>query len=123
MKHGETQRRRCETLITTVKRARALNWPEPAGGPWHSGCYPIRVSMYLAPLVGGALIAAHVMGRAVLPVIMRSLPLARADGLAHGAGKPTSAGMYQALGLVQFPRMDERLRKLKSSSRQAWLKL
>ena len=50
-------------------------------------------------LVGGALIAAHVMGRAVLPVIMRSLPLARADGLAHGAGKPASAGMYQALGL------------------------
>ena len=50
-------------------------------------------------LVGGALIAAHVMGRAVLPVIMRSLPLARGDGLAHGAGKPASAGMYQALGL------------------------
>ena len=50
-------------------------------------------------LVGGALIAAHVMGRAVLPVIMRSLPMARADGLAHGAGKPTSAGMYQSLGL------------------------
>lgn len=50
-------------------------------------------------LVAGALIAAHVMGRAVLPVIMRSLPMARTDGLAHGAGKPTSAGMYQALGL------------------------
>lgn len=50
-------------------------------------------------LVGGALIAAHVTGRAVLPVIMRSLPMARSDGLAHGAGKPTSAGMYQSLGL------------------------
>lgn len=50
-------------------------------------------------LVAGALIAAHVMGRSVLPVIMRSLPMARADGLAHHAGKPTSAGMYQALGL------------------------
>lgn len=50
-------------------------------------------------LVAGALIAAHVTGRAVLPVIMRSLPMARSDGLAHGAGKPTSAGMYQALGL------------------------
>jgi adenosylcobinamide-GDP ribazoletransferase len=50
-------------------------------------------------LVGGALIAAHVMGRAVLPVIMRSLPMARSDGLAHGAGKPSSAGMYQSLGL------------------------
>lgn len=50
-------------------------------------------------LVGGALIAAQVTGRAVLPVIMRSLPMARADGLAHDAGKPSSAGMYQALGL------------------------
>jgi adenosylcobinamide-GDP ribazoletransferase len=50
-------------------------------------------------LVAGALIAAHVTGRAVLPVIMRSLPMARTDGLAHGAGKPSSAGMYQALGL------------------------
>jgi len=50
-------------------------------------------------LVAGALIAANVVGRAVLPVIMRSLPLARSGGLAHDAGKPTSAGMYQALGL------------------------
>ncbi len=50
-------------------------------------------------LVGGALVAAHVVGRAVLPVIMRSLPLARTDGLAHGAGKPSSAGMYHSLGL------------------------
>lgn len=50
-------------------------------------------------LVAGALIASHVIGRAVLPVVMRSLPLARADGLAAGAGKPSNAGMYQALGL------------------------
>lgn len=50
-------------------------------------------------LAAGALIAAHVIGRGVLPVIMRSLPLARTDGLAHSAGKPSSAGMYQALGL------------------------
>lgn len=50
-------------------------------------------------LVAGALIASHVIGRAVLPVIMRSLPLARTDGLAAGAGKPSSAGMYQSLGL------------------------
>lgn len=49
--------------------------------------------------VAGALIAAHVTGRAVLPVIMRALPMARAEGLAHSAGKPTGAGMYQALGL------------------------
>ncbi len=50
-------------------------------------------------LVAGALIAAQVMGRAVLPVIMRSLPLARGNGLAADAGKPSNAGMYQALGL------------------------
>lgn len=50
-------------------------------------------------LVAGALIASQVIGRAVLPVVMRSLPLARADGLAHGAGKPSRAGVYQALGL------------------------
>jgi len=50
-------------------------------------------------LVAGALIAAQVMGRAVLPVVMRSLPLARGDGLAADAGKPSNAGMYQALGL------------------------
>jgi adenosylcobinamide-GDP ribazoletransferase len=50
-------------------------------------------------LVFGALIASQVMGRAVLPVIMHALPLARADGLAVGAGKPSRAGLYQALGL------------------------
>lgn len=50
-------------------------------------------------LVAGALIASQVMGRAVLPVIMRSLPLARGNGLAADAGKPSNAGMYQALGL------------------------
>lgn len=50
-------------------------------------------------LVAGALIASHVIGRAVLPVIMCSLPLARSGGLAHDAGTPSKAGMYQALGL------------------------
>jgi adenosylcobinamide-GDP ribazoletransferase len=51
-------------------------------------------------LVAGALIAAHAMGRATLPVIMRSLPLARADGLAVGAGKPSAAATYQGLGVA-----------------------
>ncbi len=50
-------------------------------------------------LVAGALIASQVIGRAVLPVVMRSLPLARDSGLAANAGKPSNAGMYQALGL------------------------
>ena len=50
--------------------------------------------------VAGALIAAHVLGRGVLPIIMRSLPLARMDGLAVEAGKPTAAATYQGLGVA-----------------------
>lgn len=49
--------------------------------------------------VAGALIAAHVLGRAALPIIMRSLPLARMDGLAVDAGKPTAPATYQGLGV------------------------
>lgn len=51
-------------------------------------------------LVAGALIAANVMGRATLPILMRSLPLARASGLAFDAGKPTAAATYQGLGVA-----------------------
>ncbi len=51
-------------------------------------------------LVAGALITAHAMGRATLPIIMRSLPLARADGLAVEAGKPSAAATYQGLGVA-----------------------
>jgi adenosylcobinamide-GDP ribazoletransferase len=50
--------------------------------------------------VAGALIAAHVLGRAVLPIIMRSLPLARQDGLAVEAGKPSAIATYQGLGVA-----------------------
>jgi adenosylcobinamide-GDP ribazoletransferase len=46
-----------------------------------------------------ALVAAHVLGRAVLPLAMRSLPLANAQGLAAMAGRPSAAGVYAALGL------------------------
>ena len=46
-----------------------------------------------------ALIAAHVLSRAVLPLAMRSLPLATAQGLAVMAGRPTAQGVYVALGL------------------------
>ncbi len=51
-------------------------------------------------LVAGALITAHAMGRATLPIIMRSLPLARASGLAVDAGKPSAAATYQGLGIA-----------------------
>jgi adenosylcobinamide-GDP ribazoletransferase len=50
--------------------------------------------------VAGALITAHVCGRAVLPIIMRSLPLARANGLAVEAGKPSAPATYQGLGVA-----------------------
>src|SRR5262245_56525676 len=50
--------------------------------------------------VAGAWITANVCGRAILPVVMRSLPLARANGLAVDAGKPTAPGTYQALGIA-----------------------
>lgn len=51
-------------------------------------------------MVAGALIAAHVLGRAVLPITMRSLPLARSSGLAVEAGKPSAAATYQGLGVA-----------------------
>jgi adenosylcobinamide-GDP ribazoletransferase len=50
--------------------------------------------------VAGALITAHVCGRATLPVLMRSLPLARANGLAVDAGKPSAVATYQGLGVA-----------------------
>jgi adenosylcobinamide-GDP ribazoletransferase len=45
-------------------------------------------------LVAGALITAHACGRATLPIIMRSLPLARPNGLAVDAGKPSAAATF-----------------------------
>jgi adenosylcobinamide-GDP ribazoletransferase len=51
-------------------------------------------------LVAGALITAHACGRATLPIIMRSLPLARANGLAVDAGKPSAAATYQGIGVA-----------------------
>jgi adenosylcobinamide-GDP ribazoletransferase len=51
-------------------------------------------------LVAGALITAHACGRATLPIIMRSLPLARPNGLAVNAGKPTAAATYQGIGVA-----------------------
>ena len=46
-----------------------------------------------------ALVAAHVLSRAVLPVVMRMVPLAASTGLGATAGRPSGAGVYSALGL------------------------
>ena len=55
----------------------------------------------LAAVPGGALalIGAHALGRAAMLPVMRGLPPARADGLGHGAGRPTRAAVGTALGL------------------------
>ena len=46
------------------------------------------VALGPAVFAGAVLIIAAVLSRAVLPVLMRSLPMARDDGLAHVAGRP-----------------------------------
>jgi adenosylcobinamide-GDP ribazoletransferase len=50
-------------------------------------------------LVATALIAAHVGARAVLPLVMFLLPMARSDGLAFAAGKPSGVGVAVAAAL------------------------
>jgi adenosylcobinamide-GDP ribazoletransferase len=55
--------------------------------------------LYTPDRVITALVAAHVLSRAVLPLAMRSLPLATAQGLAVMAGRPSAQGVYVALGL------------------------
>jgi adenosylcobinamide-GDP ribazoletransferase len=50
--------------------------------------------------VAPALVTAHVLSRGVLPLVMRSLPLATGTGLAVMAGKPSAAGVYWSLGLA-----------------------
>jgi len=47
-----------------------------------------------------ALIAAAVVSRAMVVALMSQMEMARTDGLASGAGKPTSEGMMVALGLA-----------------------
>ncbi|WP_374653170.1 adenosylcobinamide-GDP ribazoletransferase [Dongia sp.] len=48
-------------------------------------------------LVAGALIAAHALGRGVLPLVMARMPLARANGLAVDAGRPSLAAANWSL--------------------------
>ncbi|MDQ7251509.1 adenosylcobinamide-GDP ribazoletransferase [Dongia sedimenti] len=55
--------------------------------------------LYTPDRVVTALVAAHVLSRAVLPLAMRSLPLATSQGLAVMAGRPSAQGVYVALGI------------------------
>ena len=55
--------------------------------------------LYMPDRVATALVAAHVLSRAVLPLAMRSLPLATSQGLAVMAGRPSAQGVYVALGI------------------------
>ena len=55
--------------------------------------------LYTPDRVVTALVAAHVLARAVLPLAMRSLPLATAQGLGVMAGRPSAQGVYMALGI------------------------
>lgn len=48
----------------------------------------------------GALVAAHIASRAVLPWIMRQERPARSDGLAVAAGRPAAAAVLWSLGLA-----------------------
>jgi adenosylcobinamide-GDP ribazoletransferase len=49
--------------------------------------------------VGLALIAAHVVSRAALPIVMRQLVPARSDGLGASAGQPDDAAVAWCLGI------------------------
>jgi adenosylcobinamide-GDP ribazoletransferase len=50
-------------------------------------------------LAAAALIAAHAGARAVIPWLMRSVPLAKAEGLAAYAGEPPTSSAATSLGL------------------------
>jgi adenosylcobinamide-GDP ribazoletransferase len=50
--------------------------------------------------VAGALISAHALGRGVLPLIMRTYPMARSNGLAVHAGKPPANRVWISLLLA-----------------------
>jgi adenosylcobinamide-GDP ribazoletransferase len=51
-------------------------------------------------LAAAGLIAAHAGARGLIPVLMRSFPLARAEGLAAYAGEPPAASAWAALALA-----------------------
>ncbi len=53
-----------------------------------------------AAAVVPALIVAHALGRAAIPVLAANMPFARADGLCKTAGRPPAAGALIAVGLA-----------------------
>ena len=74
-----------------------LVWHE--GRPWGPDAALQGAMERLGPILMTALVAAHVLSRAVLPLAMRSLPLATSQGLAVMAGRPSAQGVYVALGI------------------------
>src|SRR6185312_15110031 len=74
--------------------------------------YAIALALHLPPAAAGlvaiggrghvlgALIAAHAVGRGVLPLVLRALPPARADGLGAEAGRPEPAIAWSAAGFA-----------------------
>ncbi len=59
------------------------------------------LSAFVRPdLAAAVLMSSAILSRATLPAMMHVLPMARDDGLAHGAGRPTqaTAGVSLALG-------------------------
>lgn len=67
-------------------------------------CLAVRVAALASLLPGGAglaaLVAAGALSRAVMPLTMRLLPPARADGLGFGAGKPKPGTVLTAVVLA-----------------------
>lgn len=66
-----------------------------------TGIKVAAISALAAPeLVAGALIAAHTLARGVLPLIMSRMDLARKNGLAAQAGKPSINAAHWSVGLA-----------------------
>ncbi|MEH6521738.1 adenosylcobinamide-GDP ribazoletransferase [Sulfitobacter sp.] len=61
----------------------------------------LRLSAIAALLVNWwpAIIVAAVLSRAVMPILMNTLPHARKDGLSHSVGQPTSGTTALAIGI------------------------
>ena len=66
-----------------------------------TGIKVAALSALAAPeLVAGALVAAHSLGRGVLPLVMSRMDLARSNGLAAQAGKPSVHAATWSVGLA-----------------------
>ncbi|WP_050603685.1 adenosylcobinamide-GDP ribazoletransferase [Ruegeria sp. 6PALISEP08] len=63
----------------------------------------VRISAIAALLTAdavGAIIAACIVSRALMPLVMAGLPHARKSGLSHSVGKPQKTSVVAALGLA-----------------------